>query len=90
MTNEELTIKVLELEARLNALNDYSTVPLDVGNAIKARIIPNDYVLGRTVAGVPSTVTINEAGVATVIAQAPLTGKIGITIDNIEYVVPTI
>lgn len=90
MTNEELTIKVLELETRLNALNDYSTIPLNVGNAIKARILPTGSLLGRTVAGTPSTVTINEAGVATVIAQAPLTGKIGITIDNIEYTIPTI
>ena len=90
MTNEEMQNKILELEARLNALNDYSSIPLDVGNAIKARIIPSGYISGRSTAGTPSTVTIVESGVATVIAQAPLTGKIALTIDNVEYIIPTI
>jgi len=90
MTSEEIQKEIIELKRRLDELGDYSRIPLEVGNAMKARIIPNDYVLGRSVAGTPSTVTINESGSATVIAQAPLTGKIGITIDGIEYIIPVI
>lgn len=90
MTNEEMQNKILELEARLNALSDYSTVPLNVGNALKARILPSNFTSGRFVAGTPSVQAVNEAGIGVYNVQAPLSGKIGITIGNTEYIVPTI
>lgn len=90
MTPQELKKQIDDLQKQIDELRNYSTIPLEVGNAFKARIIPDGYVFGKTVAGVPSTVTINESGSSTVTAQAPLSGKIGITINGTEYIVPTI
>lgn len=87
---QKLQNQIDELKKQITALSNYSTIPIDTANAFKIRILANNSVSGRSVTGTPSTVTINESGSATVIAQAPLTGKLGITIDNVEYIVPII
>lgn len=84
----EIREMLLGVIQRLDNFDSYQNIPLQVANSIKIRVLPNNFLTGRTVPGTPSTVTINESGSATVIAQAPLTGKIGITIDNVEYTVP--
>ena len=94
MNNEELQKEIEMIKARLDALSNYVTIPLEVGNALKARIIPEDFMSGRVVSGVPPTQTvINTNGANPPVnytVPTAFTGKIGITINNTEYVLPYI
>jgi len=90
MENKDLLDRIKKIENEINLLKNYSTIPRDIGDAIKARVLPNNFVVGRQGTGVPSTVSINEAGSSIIEAQAPLSGKLELTIEGNVYVIPTI
>jgi len=87
---EKLKMEIKALREEIDSLKDYSKISFDMGEAIKARVIPLGSVTGELASGAPSTVFINEAGVGTVTAQAPLSGKIALTIGGATYIVPTV
>lgn len=90
MDNQEIQRRINDLQNQLDSLKDYATIPLEIGEAMKARIIPDGFPTAAASAGTPLTVTINESGSATVIAAAPFTGKLAITTGGVTYTVPTI
>jgi hypothetical protein len=90
MDYQEIQRQIKLLQAQIDALKDYSTIPLEVGEAMKARIIPDGTPTAAAGTGIPDTVTINEAGVDIVVAAKPFTGKLVITVGENSYIVPTI
>ena len=84
---EQLQAQIDDLQRQLNELKDYSTIPLDVGNAFKARIL-GATITGSTNASAVLVQAVNEAGSATYNVAKPMTGFINIIIDNTTYKVP--
>jgi len=79
-----------DLQNQINLLKNSTTIPLDVGEAFKKRILPDGGLSGVPDATVPPTVTIDESGSSTVIAAAPFSGELRITINDITYRIPRI
>lgn len=86
---ENLQEQINKLKEELNLLRASTTIPYEVGESFKIRILPNGITTGIAASGTPSTVTINESGSAIVVAQAPLTGKIALTFGGTTYIIPT-
>ena len=87
----QLKILVEELTKRLDAFYNYSTIPLEVGNAFKARLLPSSFPVAEVISGTPTAQTVNEGGVALYSVSAPFSGKLQITLPNgTVKVVPTI
>lgn len=93
MTNEELTKKVQELQEQIDALKNYATIPLDIGEAMKARIIgQNELVIGQTTSGTPATLVVTDNdGInppTNYTVCAPFTKQLIIKLGEVTYVVP--
>lgn len=93
MTNEEMQNKILELEARLDALNNYASIPLDVGEAMKARIVgQNNFAIVDFDAGVPDTLTVTDTNGANPPVDydvcAPFPKQIQLKIGDTLFLVP--
>jgi len=93
MTNEELTKKVQELQDQLDALKSFATIPLDVGEAMKARIFGQDaFLVGQTTTGTPATTTVTDTNGANPPVNytvcAPFTKQLIIRLGEITYTIP--
>lgn len=93
MTNEEITNKINDLQAQLDALKSYATIPIDIGEAIKARIIgQNQIAVGQSTSGTPGTLTVTDTnGVNPPVNYtvcAPFTKQLIIKLGEITYTVP--
>lgn len=90
MTNQEMQQKIEDLQKQIDEMKNFNTIPFDVGGALKARIIPNGTAIAKFTTGTPSTVTVNEGGVGTVVAAAPFTYQALITFENTTLLIPVI
>lgn len=93
MTNEEMQKKILELEAKMEMLNNYSTIPLDVGEAMKARILgKNNIAVVDFDEGVPDTVIVTDTNGSNPPVDyevcAPFTKQIKLKIGETLFIVP--
>lgn len=93
MTQEEMQKRILELEAQFAALNSYNTIPLDVGEAMKARIVgQNNFAVGQSTGGAPATITVVERDGANppvnYTVAAPFAKQLIIRLGEQTYTVP--
>lgn len=93
MTQEEMQKRILDLEARLDALNNYSSIPLDVGEAMKARIVgQNNFAVGQSTGGAPATITVIDRDSpnpsVNYVVCAPFTKQLIIRLGEQTYTVP--
>lgn len=83
MTNEELTIKVEELENKIKTMEASGTFPFSVGEAIRERLGLTENVISFTSSdSSPSVQAVNESGSATYDVAAPMVGFVYITLPN--------
>lgn len=93
MNNQELQAKIEDLQRQLDALKSYATIPLDIGEAMKARILGQQAVItGQTNAGTPATMTVTDTNGANPPTNytvcAPFTKQLTIRLGEITYIVP--
>lgn len=89
MDNATLLKRIDELQAQLDQLKSYATIPLDIGEAFKARIIgQNGTLLGKSNASVPATIGVFVPPSTNYTVAAPFTKQITVVLDNVTYLIP--
>lgn len=96
MTNEELQQlvekqgkEIIELTNRLNALDNNATIPLQTGEAIKARVLTDAGVaLLSTKSASSESESINEAGIASHSVLPLPDGYLEVTLSGVIRYVP--
>lgn len=93
MDNETLLQMIQDLQAQIDALKSYDTIPLDIGEAMKARILgQNAILLGQTNGSTPATMVVTDTnGVNPPVNYtvcAPFTKQLTIQLGDITYLVP--
>ena len=79
--------QINELKAELDKLRNSTTIPLEVGEAMRERLQSAKVTTNGTAAST-ETVSINEAGVAVKTASKPMDGFITVVVNGLSKKVP--
>lgn len=86
----KLQQQIDDLKQVIASFSSDTSIPFEIGNAFKVRILPPGFASGETLVGTPPTVVVNEAGSSLVTVCAPFTGKAQIIFnDGNTITVPT-
>lgn len=78
-----------DLQSQMKALSNNATIPYDIGEALKARILGDAGVSAlSTKLSTSESQAVNEAGVATYSVLKPPDGFLEITITENKYYIP--
>ena len=83
---KQLKIQIDELNKKFDSLSASTSIPFDIGEAFKIRVL-GDTSLSAVSANAHNK-TVNEAGVATYDVMNKPTGFVQITIQGTDYVIP--
>lgn len=88
-TVEQLQAQIDELKAAIESFKNYSTIPLDIGEAFKARILGQSGLLvGKLAAGTPGTVGVFIPPSTNYTVAAPFNKQLQVVIDGVTYIIP--
>jgi regulator of replication initiation timing len=85
---QKLQDEIDNLKKQLDALSNNATIPLEVGNAMRARLLSDGTLTGSTSGNGPSVHSVNESGNSTYNVASPMIGFINIVINGTSYAVP--
>jgi len=83
---EQLKIQIDELNKKFDSLGASTTIPYNVGEAFKIRVLGDTSL--SAVSATAHNKTVNEAGTATYDVMNKPTGFVQITIQGTDYIIP--